>query len=104
MPGRMDFFAVVSAMTLSTFPVGAQDVGNGSELAKEHCLRCHDISVDGKMKTMPPSFASIAVFRDYDQIRMRIMFPAMHSIMPAWSQMFSNTEVDDLAAYIVSLE
>ena len=56
------------------------------------------------MKTMPPSFASIATFRATEQIQMRILFPSMHSPMPAWAMMHSPDEVDDLVAYIQSLE
>ena len=104
MSRHMNFGAVVLALALHSLPLTAQDAGNGADLALEHCVRCHDISEDGEMKTMPPSFASIAAFRDADQIRMRIMFPTMHSIMPAWSLMFSNAEVDDLVAFVVGLE
>ena len=52
----------------------------------------------------PPSFTAIAGYRPADQILSRIMFPALHSPMPAWSNWISRDEVDDLVAYIQSLE
>ena len=82
----------------------AANVENGAALAAEHCARCHDISEGGESRTMPPSFASIAAFRAEDQIFFRIMFPQMHSPMPAWSMMLSNDEAHDLTAFIMSLD
>ena len=82
----------------------AQDVDRGLELAQEHCSRCHDISNEGENKTYPPSFASIAVFRDQDQIRARTVFPQLHSAMPQMIYMLSGDAIDDLVAYIVSLD
>mgnify|MGYP001823591397 CR=1 FL=1 len=102
MPRCVEFAAVDTA--LIALPVTAQGPGDGAEPAKEHCTRCRDISTEGEMRTMPPKFASIAVFRDPKQIRMRIMFPTIHSIKPALSRMLSNAEVDDLVAYAVGLE
>lgn len=80
------------------------DAGNGAELAAEHCARCHDISPGGAAKQHPPSFASIAGFRPEEQIVARILFPELHSAMPAWNQWISRDEVDDLTAFILSLE
>ena len=97
---------LVTSVTLlvTALPAAATDVGNGADLAAEHCARCHDIAEGGKTKTMPPSLASIAAFRAEDQIFMRIMFPQMHSPMPARSMMLSKQEVEDLTAYIMSLD
>ena len=93
-----------ATFVLTALPAAATDVGNGADLAVEHCARCHDIAAGGKTKTMPPSFASIAAFRAEDQIFMRIMFPQMHSPMPAWSMMLSKQEAENLTGYIVSLD
>ena len=82
----------------------AQDVDRGLELAQEHCSRCHDISNEGENKTYPPSFASIAVFRDQDQIRARTVFPQMHSPMPEMIFLLPNDDIDDVVAYIASLD
>ena len=97
-------FAIAFAMGLLTATGTLADVANGAALAGEWCARCHDTSASGEMKTMPPSFASIAAFRAAEQIQMRIMFPSMHSSMPAWATMHSPDEVDDLVAYIQALE
>ncbi len=94
----------ISAFMFANTSALAADVENGAALAAEHCARCHDVSEGGEAKTMPPSFASIAAYRAEDQIAFRIMFPQMHSPMPAWSMMLSNDEVDDLTAYIVALD
>lgn len=80
------------------------DVEAGGMLADKYCVRCHDISVDGAFKTYPPSFASIAVFRDSDQIRSRILFPQLHTPMPQMGFLLDPENIDDLTAYIVSLE
>lgn len=80
------------------------DAAEGLALAEEYCVRCHDIAPGGAAKTYPPSFASIAWFRDADQIRARILFPSLHGAMPAWSNWLSPDEVDSLSAYILSLE
>lgn len=93
-----------AALFLVAMPAIAADVENGASLAAEHCARCHDISEDGAFKTMPPSFASIAAYRAEDQIHFRILFPQMHSLMPAWSMMLASEMVDDLTAFIVSLD
>jgi len=103
----MRFTAMLStfvALTLLAGAAKAQDVEKGLELAQENCARCHDISAEGRNKTYPPSFASIAAFRDEDQIHSRIVFPQLHSQMPQMIYMLSSDTIDDLVAYIVSLD
>ena len=97
----LSMFGVLALLAGSA---AAQDVDRGLELAQEHCSRCHDISNTGENKTYPPSFASIAVFRDQDQIRARTVFPQMHSPMPQMIYMLSSDDIDDMVAYIVSLD
>ena len=80
------------------------DAVEGLALAEEYCVRCHDVTPGGAAKTYPPSFASIAWFRDDDQIRARILFPILHGSMPLWSNWLTTDEVDSLVAYIVTLE
>ena len=82
----------------------AADIENGRMLAEENCARCHDIGPGGAAKLHPPSFASIAGYRPTDQILARILYPALHSPMPAWSNWIERAGVDDLVAYIQSLE
>ena len=80
------------------------DVAKGRELAEQWCTRCHDIEPGGPFKLYPPSFASIAVYRSPDQIWGRILFPPLHSNMEGVSYFMEPKNVDDLVAYIVSLE
>jgi mono/diheme cytochrome c family protein len=83
---------------------GQGDAEHGSRLAVENCSRCHDVSPEGAFKTYPPSFASIAVYRGEDQIRARIIFPPLHTAMPEPIYFLMAGDVDDLVAYIMSLE
>ena len=82
----------------------AADVENGRVLAEENCARCHDIGPGGAAKMHPPAFAAIAAFRPEDYILSRIMFPNLHSQMPSWVNWIDRDGIDDLVAYIVSLE
>lgn len=77
------------------------DAEAGQDLAADWCSRCHDIGQQGQMKQDPPSFAAIAVYRSPDQIRSKIIVP--HTGMPEVAQVLG-LNVDDLVAYIVSLE
>lgn len=99
---RHIFCAALAVLPAQTFAEG--DAANGKDLAAEYCARCHDIAPGGERKQHPPSFASIADYRPEDQILARILFPALHSPMPAWSEWLDRGQVDDLVAYIVSLE
>lgn len=90
------------ALPLATAAEAGPD--EGKALAEEHCARCHDVSAEGAPKTWPPSFASIAWFRAEDQIEARILFPVLHSPMPAWSDWLAPENVKDLVAYIMSLD
>jgi mono/diheme cytochrome c family protein len=81
------------------------DTAAGAALAREHCARCHDVEPDGPPKLYPPSFAAIAWYRTRDQIWARTMFPALHSAMPQVAPwLFSDEDMDDLIAYVVSLD
>ena len=91
-------------MTIPAAPALAADAENGRILAGDNCARCHDIAPGGASKLHPPSFAAIAGYRPEDQILARILYPALHSPMPAWANWISRDEVDDLVAYILSLE
>ena len=73
----------------------------GKETAREWCARCHDIERGGQWKRDPPSFSAIAAFRSPEYIHSNITFP--HERMPDIAQVLG-LNVDDLVAYIVSLE
>lgn len=95
------------AAAMLAAPAMAQEAGDataGRDIAEEFCVRCHDIADGGEMKTYPPSFDSISVFRSTEQIRARIIFPDLHSSMPAWGTFLDMGQVADVVAYIRSLE
>ncbi|MGP6088266.1 c-type cytochrome [Antarctobacter jejuensis] len=89
---------------LAALPAEAQDVDAGRAIAEEFCARCHDIADGGAMKTYPPSFDSIAIFRAEEQIRARVIFPDLHTGMPQWGTFLDMGQVGDVTAYIMSLE
>ncbi len=94
---------LLTALSVSTaFAWG--DIAIGEEIARESCVRCHDVDADGPFKEHPPSFAAIAVYRSDDQIHGRIVFPPPHSSMPQLGYMLSPDNIEDLVAYIRSLE
>ncbi len=99
--------SLAASFGFMTNMAAAQEAGNpdiGEEIANDQCARCHDVSPEGAFKTYPPSFASIAYYRSAEQIRARIVFPPLHSSMPEIGWMLSPFEVDDMVAFIQSLE
>ncbi len=80
------------------------DIYVGEKLAKEFCTGCHNVDPTGPFKLYPPSFASIAVYRSPVDIRGRILFRPLHSSMPQLGHMLTPDNVDNLVAYIASLE
>ncbi|WP_439123018.1 c-type cytochrome [Marivita sp.] len=86
-------------------PLAAQDgnVKMGQQIAAEYCSACHAIDPGGAFKQDPPSFAAIAVYRSPEQIRQRIVTP-IHADMPRYSEYMIGGNIDDMVAYIASLE
>jgi len=82
----------------------AGDAKMGEELARELCIQCHDIGPGGMFKRYPPSFASIAVYRSRKQIYGRMVFAPLHGNMPPLTHRLTPKNVENLVAYIVSLE
>ncbi|MCP4382928.1 MAG: cytochrome c [Hyphomicrobiales bacterium] len=98
-------FTAFALVHLAGSPAKGADVAAGAELAAESCSRCHDIGPDGAFKQFPPSFASIAAYRSREQIYYRIVAPPSHSGMPDVAfYLLGREQVEDLLAYIVSLE
>ena len=91
-------------MLAATAAVAEGNVDAGRTFALDHCVRCHNVEPDGPFKLYPPSFASIAVYRSEGQIRGRMLFPPLHSSMPELGYMLVPENVDDVLAYILSLE
>ena len=97
-----------SAMCLAVIPLGLSgmaladgDPVAGKETAREWCADCHDVEPGGQLKHDPPSFTAIANYRSPDTIHANITFP--HVAMPDVVHVLG-LDVDDLVAYILSLE
>lgn len=82
----------------------AQDAEEGRQIAEDFCTRCHNIEPGGPAKLYPPSFASIASFRAADDIRWKVIAPPLHTGMPQLGDFLAPPSLDDVVAYIVSLE
>ncbi len=80
------------------------DVEAGGNLARELCARCHDVERGGRFKQYPPSFASIAVYRSRKQIYGKMVFAPLHGNMPPLLHRLTPANIENLVAYIVSLE
>lgn len=102
--------ALLLASTVTFMVTGhvlADDKGqidDGELLAREWCSRCHNIEPGGPFKQHPPSFSAIAVYRSANQIFSRITIPPLHSNMPNLGYALTPKNVDNLVAYIRSLE
>ena len=97
--------ATGTVLALATTITSADgDVEAGRSFARENCARCHNVEPGGPFKQHPPSFASIAMYRSEGQIRGRMLFPPLHSNMPQLGYMLVPENVDNVLAYILSLE
>ncbi|MFA8386828.1 MAG: cytochrome c [Pelagibaca sp.] len=75
----------------------------GRQIAEEYCVACHNVDPGGAFKQEPPSFAAIAIYRSPQQIRERIVTP-IHAAMPRYTEYMIGGNIDDMVAYIASLE
>lgn len=75
----------------------------GKAIADEYCVQCHNVEPNGPFKMEPPSFAAIAIYRSEDQIRQRIIMP-IHESMPHYADYMIGGNIDDMVAFIASLE
>ncbi len=105
---RLATLVVSSAMlaaTLSSAP--AQDVrGNiaaGRDLAGHWCAKCHQMTA-GAPPVRPgmPTFAQIARLPSTTALALRVFLRTSHADMP--NIQLSETDIDDLIVYILSLK
>ena len=89
------------SLSISSVALADGDAVAGKETAREWCADCHDVEPGGQMKHDPPTFTAIANYRSPDYIHANITFP--HTAMPDVVHVLG-LDVDDLVAYIVSLE
>jgi cytochrome c2 len=80
----------------------AADIMDGRKLAEQWCAKCHNIEKGAPFKLHPPSFASIAAYRESGDIRGRIISP--HIGMPDITWLLQSGDLDKLVIYITSLE
>jgi mono/diheme cytochrome c family protein len=96
-------FALAAALAAAPGAV-AGDAANGKKLAAAKCARCHNIEPGGAFKQHPPTFQAIAIYRREPDIWGRIISPSPHSGMPEVVWDLSPDDVQDLVAYIISLD
>jgi mono/diheme cytochrome c family protein len=88
---------------------------NGLVLFKQYCSECHDI-VEGQVIEGPPLFEA-GTRLDYDYVKESILYPTEHiayyegiydedgTNMPTdFEQLLSDRQLDDVIAYLMSLE
>ncbi len=95
----------VFLLVASAFNSAAQDgdIEMGRMIADEYCSRCHNIEPNGPFKLETPSFTAIAKYRSAEQVRRRIVRP-IHERMPRFIEYMIGGNIDDMVAYIMSLE
>lgn len=101
--GKLAIAAVVLLPSATRVAADGENLEMGRMIADEYCSRCHNIEPDGPYKLETPSFAAIAKFRSKEQIRNRIVLP-LHVRMPRFTEYMIGGNIDDMVAYIVSLE
>lgn len=98
---------VFSAALLTTAQAARAEEGDparGAAIAQQQCARCHDVAKGGAFKLMPPSFQSIAIYRQKPDIWSRIVAPSPHAAMPEMTWTLTADQVQDVLAYILSLD
>ncbi len=99
----MRLIQVLSPLLLMVAAQGADaaDVQQGAALARQWCIGCHAVENQTNVSDLTPSFRSIARRRagQTDYLKMYLVRP--HAPMPPLN--LSNREIDDLAAYILSI-
>ncbi|MBI1340027.1 c-type cytochrome [bacterium] len=85
----------------------APEVHRGAALARHVCVACHDIGIgappasDLDPEVEAPSFAEVADRPGTDMASLREWMAAAHAPMPQF--LLNETELDDVASYILSL-
>jgi mono/diheme cytochrome c family protein len=97
------FGALGVAVWLSAGPAGAvaPSVEAGADIAARWCAACHVVAPSGAGTDAAPSFASVAKRHDADWLKAFLVKPHAR---PMRGFSLSNREIDDVVAYIVTLE
>ena len=94
--------ALATAATAQDVPQG--NPGTGKRMALELCAGCHVVAPEQQRPAIDvvPAFAAISNRPDTTAFRLRVfLHDTPHTIMPNY--IFTDKEVDDLIAYILSL-
>jgi mono/diheme cytochrome c family protein len=73
----------------------------GLRLAREACAECHLVEGAGKPRSEAPAFAAVAAMPSTTTTAIKVFLKTPHANMP--NIMLSETEIDAIAAYIMSL-
>jgi mono/diheme cytochrome c family protein len=79
-------------------PAGGDPV-RGRQLAAGTCASCHRI--EGKNIDGPPGFAAVAAMPSTTALSLKVFLRSNHKQMP--NLIISDTDTDDIVAYILSL-
>lgn len=97
--------SVLTAILLSAWPhrAHAEDVAAGRRLAESWCSSCHLVGPGSArgVSSGAPTFAAIAGQKSTTVLSLRVFLQTPHGRMPDLH--LSRDEIDDLAAYILSL-
>lgn len=94
-------FALLTAVIFSSGHASGQDIATGKQLAFQWCAACHDVA--GKTTSdAAPGFRSLAGDPNRNRNSLRLFLVNPHPPMPELT--LSGLEIDDLIAYILSLE
>ncbi len=105
----MSHKAIAAAVVLLGFTMAAVgqetgDVSRGRLLAQMTCAECHAVGKNGlrSRNGQAPTFASLANTRGINAMDIRVALRTSHREMPNLS--LNNEEIEDVAAYILSLK
>ena len=97
--------SVVTAILLSAWPhrAHAEDVAAGHRLAESWCSSCHLVGPGSArgVSNGTPTFMAIGEQKSTTALSLRVFLQTPHGQMPDLH--LSRDEIDDLAAYILSL-
>lgn len=99
--GGLGVLGVVAWLTASPAGAVAPSAEAGAELAARWCAACHVVAPSGAGTDAAPSFAAIATHRSPGEIRAFLTQP--HA-KPMRGFSLTNREIDDVTAYIASLQ
>jgi mono/diheme cytochrome c family protein len=94
---------VVASALLAANAAHAHDIGNGKVIAQVWCANCHSVDPANQRPAndATPSFAAIAGKKSTTAASLAAFLTTRHGGMPDLT--LSRSEIDDVAAYILSL-